>query len=82
MIFVYGITPELLTKIFELFSQLTSSLEKSDGGLGIGLSLVKRLVELHGGSVQAYSEGKGRGSEFVVRLPVETLDMTASAYKN
>lgn len=80
--FGIGITPELLTKIFDMFSQLSSSLEKSDGGLGIGLSLVKRLVELHGGSVQAYSEGKGRGSEFVVRLPVETLDITASAYKN
>jgi PAS domain S-box-containing protein len=80
--FGIGITPKLLTKVFEMFSQLTSSLEKSDGGLGIGLSLVKRLVELHGGSVQAYSEGERRGSEFVVRLPVEKFDITASAYKN
>jgi two-component system CheB/CheR fusion protein len=67
-----GIPPDMLTKIFEIFTQLDQSLERSQGGLGIGLMLVKQLVEMHGGSVQALSDGPGRGSEFVVRLPVRT----------
>ncbi|MGZ5086756.1 MAG: CHASE3 domain-containing protein [Usitatibacter sp.] len=66
-----GIAPRHLDDIFGLFSQLDQSLERAYGGLGIGLSLVRRLVELHGGSVVAHSEGPGRGSEFRVRLPVE-----------
>ena len=65
-----GIQPEMLPRIFEMFSQVDQSLERSQGGLGIGLTLVQRLVEIHSGSVQAFSEGRGRGSEFVVRLPV------------
>jgi CheY-like chemotaxis protein len=65
-----GIDEIMLPKIFELFSQLQPSLERDRGGLGIGLALVKRLVEMHGGSVHASSEGVGKGSEFVVRLPV------------
>src|SRR5262249_24443228 len=65
-----GIAPELLPRIFDLFTQADRSLAHADGGLGIGLTLVKRLVELHGGSVEAASAGVGRGSEFVVRLPV------------
>jgi signal transduction histidine kinase len=65
-----GIPPEQLASIFEMFTQVDRSLERAQGGLGIGLTLVKRLVELHGGTVQAFSEGPGRGSEFVVRLPV------------
>jgi signal transduction histidine kinase/DNA-binding response OmpR family regulator len=65
-----GIAPEMLPRVFELFAQAERSLDRSQGGLGIGLTLVQRLVELHGGSVRAYSEGLGRGSEFVVRLPV------------
>ena len=65
-----GIPPDMLPKIFEMFTQVDRSLERSQGGLGIGLTLVKRLVEMHGGSVEARSEGHGRGSEFVVRLPV------------
>jgi PAS domain S-box-containing protein len=63
-----GIAPELLPRIFDLFTQAERSLDRSQGGLGIGLCLVKRLVELHGGSVQAHSV-VGQGSEFVVRLP-------------
>jgi signal transduction histidine kinase/ActR/RegA family two-component response regulator len=65
-----GIPPEMLSSIFELFTQVESSLERSEGGLGIGLTLVRRLVELHGGSVGAFSAGVGQGSEFVVRLPL------------
>jgi CheY-like chemotaxis protein len=58
------------TRVFEMFMQVDRSLEKSQGGLGIGLTLVKRLVELHGGGVEAKSERPGKGSEFLVRLPV------------
>jgi len=65
-----GIPPEQLDRIFDMFTQVDRSLERSQGGLGIGLTLVKRLVEMHGGSVEARSAGIGRGSEFVVRLPV------------
>ena len=65
-----GIPPNMLSKIFEMFTQIDTSLERARGGLGIGLTLVKRLVEMHGGSVSALSEGPGRGSEFVVRLPI------------
>jgi signal transduction histidine kinase/ActR/RegA family two-component response regulator len=63
-----GIAPELLPRIFDLFTQADRSLDRSQGGLGIGLNLVQRLVELHGGTVEAHSPGLGRGSEFVVRL--------------
>jgi PAS domain S-box-containing protein len=65
-----GIPPEKLETIFEMFSQVEETLERSRGGLGIGLTLVKRLVELHGGAITAHSPGLGRGSRFVVRLPV------------
>jgi CheY-like chemotaxis protein len=65
-----GIAAEQLPHIYQMFSQVDSSLERSQGGLGIGLTLVKRLVELHGGTIEARSEGPGKGSEFVVRLPV------------
>lgn len=65
-----GISPDKLPNIFEMFSQLEGSLSRSQGGLGIGLCLVKRLVEMHGGSVEAHSEGPGTGSRFVVRLPL------------
>jgi signal transduction histidine kinase/ActR/RegA family two-component response regulator len=67
-----GIPPEMLSHIFEMFTQVDRSLERSQGGLGIGLTLAKRLVELHGGEVEAHSDGAGQGSEFVVRLPVAT----------
>ncbi len=65
-----GIDADHLPRIFELFTQVDRSLEKAQGGLGIGLNLVKRLVEMHGGRVEARSDGPGRGSEFTVRLPV------------
>ena len=65
-----GIPEAMLSKVFDIFTQVDRSLERSKGGLGIGLSLVQRLVEMHGGSVQAHSDGDGRGSAFVVRLPV------------
>ncbi|MBY0228009.1 MAG: PAS domain S-box protein, partial [Gemmataceae bacterium] len=65
-----GIPPEMLSKVFDLFAQVDRTLERSQGGLGVGLALVKRLVELHGGTVEARSEGFGKGSEFIVRLPL------------
>jgi two-component system CheB/CheR fusion protein len=64
-----GIAPEQLSRVFNLFVQVDSSLNRKAGGLGIGLTLVRYLVELHGGSVEAYSPGLGKGSEFMVRLP-------------
>jgi len=65
-----GIAADQLPRIFEMFTQVDHSLEKSHGGLGIGLTLAKRLVEMHGGTVEARSEGPGKGSEFVTRLPI------------
>ncbi len=64
-----GIPSEMLPRVFDLFAQVDPSPARSEGGLGIGLTLVRRLVELHGGRVTARSEGKGQGSEFIVRLP-------------
>jgi len=65
-----GIAPEMLPRIFDLFTQVDSARAHSQGGLGIGLALVKDLVALHGGSVQGRSEGPGHGSQFSVRLPL------------
>jgi signal transduction histidine kinase/ActR/RegA family two-component response regulator len=65
-----GIAVELLPRIFDIFCQANHVSERSQGGLGIGLSLVRGLVELHGGSIEARSDGPGKGSEFIVRLPV------------
>lgn len=65
-----GIAPEMLSRIFDLFAQQESTADRAEGGLGIGLSLVKNLVEMHGGNVRAMSEGRGRGTEVVVRLPL------------
>jgi PAS domain S-box-containing protein len=67
-----GIERDMLPRLFEMFAQATPALERSQGGLGIGLSLVKGLVEMHGGSVEARSDGPGKGSEFVIRLPIAT----------
>jgi PAS domain S-box-containing protein len=65
-----GIAPDFLPQIFDLFAQAQRSLDRSDGGLGVGLTLVRKLVQMHGGNIQARSKGLGRGSEFTVRLPV------------
>ena len=65
-----GIPSEMLSRVFDMFTQVDRSLEKSQGGLGIGLTLVRRLVEMHDGSIEARSDGPNRGSEFVVRLPL------------
>jgi signal transduction histidine kinase/DNA-binding response OmpR family regulator len=69
-----GIPAEMLSSVFDLFTQVERSLDRAQGGLGIGLTLVRRLVEMHGGNVRAYSEGSDKGSEFVVRLPLEGPD--------
>jgi PAS domain S-box-containing protein len=68
-----GLAPEMFAKIFDPFVQASRSLDRSEGGLGIGLTLVRRLVELHGGRVEVHSAGLGRGSEFVVHLPAALL---------
>jgi len=65
-----GLAPEMLDRVFDLFSQADTSLHRSQGGLGVGLTLARALVELHGGSIHAISEGLGRGSTFVVTLPL------------
>ncbi|HJZ55604.1 MAG TPA: hybrid sensor histidine kinase/response regulator [Gemmataceae bacterium] len=65
-----GITPEGLGRVFDLFTQMDRALNRSQGGLGIGLALVKRVVELHDGTVTARSDGPGKGTEFTIRLPL------------
>jgi signal transduction histidine kinase len=65
-----GIPTEMLARVFELFTQVDTSLERAQGGLGIGLTLVKSLVEMHNGEIGAHSQGPGQGSEFIVRLPL------------
>jgi signal transduction histidine kinase/DNA-binding response OmpR family regulator len=69
-----GIPREMLARIFEMFAQVDQSLARSQGGLGVGLTLVRRLVEMHDGSVQAMSDGPGHGSEFIVRIPAHAAD--------
>jgi CheY-like chemotaxis protein len=64
-----GLTPETQTLVFDMFMQADRSTSRSQGGLGIGLTLVKNLVELHGGTISVHSAGIGQGSEFIVRLP-------------
>ncbi len=74
-----GIPPEALSTIFELFTQVDRTLDRSRGGLGIGLTLVRRLVEMQGGTVHAYSAGKDHGSEFTVRLPAATAPVATTS---
>ncbi len=79
-----GIPPEMQDRVFEMFAQIDRPLEKGYPGLGIGLTLVKRLVEMHKGQVDVFSEGTGRGSEFTVRLPIfsavqETFDVSSAS---
>src|SRR5262245_26260843 len=65
-----GIPPELLPRLFQLFTQVDGAAHRAQGGLGIGLALVRQLIQMHGGSVTAYSQGPGHGSEFLIRLPL------------
>ena len=76
-----GISSDLLPSVFDLFTQANRSLDRSQGGLGVGLTLVRRLVEMHGGTVTARSDGPGTGAEFAVRLPVapEVADKTPAS---
>jgi len=74
-----GIAPEMLPRVFEPFAQADSTLDRSKGGLGLGLALVKGLVEMHGGTVSVESEGLGKGAEFTVRLPLESAELPPSA---
>ena len=69
-----GISAEMMPRVFTLFAQASPALERSEGGLGIGLALVRGLVELHGGTVSVHSAGIGKGSEFVVRLPIGQIE--------
>jgi signal transduction histidine kinase len=74
-----GIDPAFLPHIFDLFAQGDQSLDRAQGGLGIGLTLVKHLVELHGGRVSAFSEGRGKGTEVVIHLPARQIESAAPA---
>ncbi len=74
-----GIVPELLPRVFDLFTQADQTLDRSQGGLGIGLTLVRKLVEAHQGTVEAKSEGLGKGAEFIIRLPVIHAEATTSS---
>ncbi len=75
-----GIDADLLAHVFEAFVQAERTLARSDGGLGLGLALVKKLTEMHGGSVRASSEGPGKGAEFVVRLPLASAEQQRGAW--
>jgi signal transduction histidine kinase/ActR/RegA family two-component response regulator len=77
-----GIPAAILTRIFDMFAQGDQSLEKQYGGLGIGLSLVKELITLHGGTVEARSEGDGKGSEFIVCLPCEPMRLAKTEHQD
>jgi PAS domain S-box-containing protein len=72
-----GIAPEKIAEMFELFAQGERSIARSEGGLGIGLTLVKKLTEMHGGTVTARSDGIGKGSEFIVRFPIDSRRTTS-----
>ena len=77
-----GLSPQIIPQLFEMFSQVQSAVDRAEGGLGIGLSLVKGLVELHGGTVEARSAGLGQGSCFTIRLPSTCLALQSGAAKS
>jgi CheY-like chemotaxis protein len=70
-----GLSPQAIPRLFEMFSQVESLVDRAEGGLGIGLSLVKGLVEMHGGTVEAYSAGLGCGNRFTIRLPASAVSI-------
>ena len=72
-----GVPAAALPTIFEMFSQVDSAIDRAEGGLGIGLALVKGLVALHGGTVEAASEGAGKGSTFTIRIPGQRVHEAA-----
>jgi signal transduction histidine kinase len=74
-----GIEPEMLPRVFDMFAQANTALDRTEGGLGIGLALVRKIVEMHGGTVRAASNGNNRGSEFIVSLPIEQPAPTNAA---
>jgi signal transduction histidine kinase len=74
-----GISAQALPRIFDMFAQLDESIDRAEGGLGIGLTLARRLIELHGGTIEASSAGAGRGSTFVVRLPLSVAAADVAA---
>jgi PAS domain S-box-containing protein len=78
-----GIAPEMMSGLFQMFSHTASALERSNGGLGVGLALTRRIIDLHGGSIEAHSGGIGEGSEFIVRIPIvsdeKTIDIANQA---
>jgi CheY-like chemotaxis protein len=76
-----GIEPGMIPKLFDLFSQVEDPRNRAKGGLGIGLSLVRSLVELHGGSISARSKGMGQGSEFIVRLPTSEHSSASTSFR-
>ena len=73
-----GIPSEMLPEVFEMFSQVGRNLDRAQGGLGIGLTLVRRLTEMHGGEVSAHSHGTGTGSTFVVRIPLAPVPVSSA----
>jgi len=73
-----GIAPEMLPHVFDMFTQAERTLDRAEGGMGVGLTLSRRLVELHGGRIEARSEGVGKGAEFIVRLPVPAQKIDAA----
>jgi CheY-like chemotaxis protein len=75
-----GIAPELLSRVFDLFVQGERSLDRSAAGLGIGLNVSRRLIEMHGGTIFALSEGTGRGAQFTIRLPLEPVNLPAAPW--
>jgi PAS domain S-box-containing protein len=77
-----GIPREMLSRVFDMFAQVDHTQRRSQGGLGIGLNLVRTLVTMHGGSVEARSDGPGQGSEFIIRLPMATPDFRGSENKH